>query len=366
MTKPTMLTYINQEQTTFLKILANYPEVQDTALQNYELGSQHWLVLATGSSYNAALSAKYYIERITNVRIDLAQPFHYQHYEQVDPTIDYVVGVSQSGQSTATVDALNYVNQHHKVGTLAVTSMPGTEITQATDATLDIQTGREQVGYVSVGFSSTVLSLMLLGLRVARKEQLINSDREAEELAAITRIAQMTDTVIDRTTEFARALQEDFAAAHRFTTIAYGPAIGTAQEMETKFTEIVRVPSSGYELEAYMHGPYLALKPDDRLFFVKTSAEAAVMDKAAALTAYESRYTQHVFDVDFTGTLTADDHTLQLPVVSDDAKVPLIAATVFQVLAWYIAIDHGINLSHLIFDDFSEVVHNKTQHQNYV
>jgi glucoselysine-6-phosphate deglycase len=31
--------------------------------------------------------------------------------------------------------------------------------------------------------------------------------------------------------------------------------VGVAKEFETKFTETVRVPSSGFELEAYMHGP---------------------------------------------------------------------------------------------------------------
>jgi glucoselysine-6-phosphate deglycase len=362
-----MLTYINQEQETFLKIINDYPQTQDNALQQYPSGSKHWLILATGSSYNAALSAKYYIERLTNVRISLAQPFHYQHYEQVDPTIDYVVGVSQSGQSTATVDALNYVNQHHSVQTLAVTSIPGTEITQATNATLDIQTGREQVGYVSLGFSSTVLSLMLLGLRIAHQNHLLTDVQEQAELAELRRIAEETNHVIAETTRFALQWQDDFTNANRFATIAYGPAIGTAQEMETKFTEIVRVPSNGYELEAYMHGPYLALNAEDRLFFMRTPGTKAVIDKAKALESYEARYTKHVFTLDYTNTANDDDQrTLSLPKIDDDTKVPFLAATVFQVLAWTTAIDHGINLSDLIFDDFSEVVHNKTQHQNYV
>lgn len=366
MTKPTMLTYINQEQATFLKIIHNYPAVQDNILGEYPTSSKHWLILATGSSYNAALSAKYYIQKLTGIQIDLAQPFHYQHYEMVDPTIDFIIGVSQSGQSTATVDAMNYVKEHHDVKSLAVTSMPGTEITQETDATLDIQTGREQVGYVSRGFSATVLSLMLYGLRIAAVAGKISAEKEKSELLEFTQIAQSVDTVILHTSLFAETFAKDFSAAQRFSTIAYGPAIGTGAEMETKFTEIVRVPSNGYELEAYMHGPYLSLKPTDRLFFVKTPAEAAVIAKADALRGYEQRYTDHVFTIDLTGKEPVDVHTLALPAVADANKAPFIAATVFQVLAWYIAIDHGINLSDLIFDDFSEVVHNKTQHQNYV
>ncbi|WDF82387.1 SIS domain-containing protein [Lacticaseibacillus pabuli] len=368
MNKPTMLTYINEEQATFKKILDNYPAQQDQALANYPESSKHWLILATGSSYNAALSAKYYVEHIAHVRISLAQPFHYQHYEQVDPTIDYVVGVSQSGQSTATVDAMKYVGNHHPVQSLAVTSMPGTEITDAADTTLDIQTGREQVGYVSRGFSATVLSIMLFGLRIAANKNLIDVTAERNEIEEFRTILNETDDVISATTRFAAAHKDDFTDAQQFNTVAYGPAIGSASEMETKFTEIVRVPAAGYELEAYMHGPYLAFKPTSRLFFVRTTAQPEVLAKAAALRKYEQRYSKHVFTLDFTNVREADDddRVLHLPAVTDDDKAPVIIGTVFQVLAWYVAIDHGINLSDLIFDDFSDAVHNKTQHQNYV
>lgn len=212
-----------------------------------------------------------------------------------------------------------------------------------------------------------VPSLGLLGLRIARQNELISAAQEQTELDELRAIALTTDTVIARTTQFAQHWERDFTAAQRFATIAYGPAIGTAQEMQTKFTEIVRVPSNGYELEAYMHGPYLALNADDRLFFMRTPGTKAVLDKAQALASYEERYTDHVFTIDYTGKADEQNaRNLLLPKIADDAKVPFSAATVFQVLAWTIAIDHGINLSDLIFDDFSEVVHNKTQHQNYV
>lgn len=45
--------------------------------------------------------------------------------------------------------------------------------------------------------------------------------------------------------------------------------LGTAKEAETKLTETIRVPSQGFELEAYMHGPYLEADASHLLFFIE-------------------------------------------------------------------------------------------------
>ena len=68
-------------------------------------GKSTWLVLATGSSINAIKSAKYYVENLANVRVTVEEPFHFQHYEKVDVATDLVLGVSQSGDSTSTINA---------------------------------------------------------------------------------------------------------------------------------------------------------------------------------------------------------------------------------------------------------------------
>ena len=68
--KPTMMTYIHEEQATLARILDNYPQNVPAINDDSE-----WLLLATGSSANAAVSAKYYIESLSAVRLTLAEPF---------------------------------------------------------------------------------------------------------------------------------------------------------------------------------------------------------------------------------------------------------------------------------------------------
>lgn len=362
---PTMLTYIEQEQATMIKILDTYPAQIDVVIDNTLLNSSSWLLLGIGSSYNAALSAKYYIEKTANVLVDLKQPYNYSNYDIVDPNLEVAIGISQSGQSTSTIDAIKHLAEHN-LYTIGVTSQPGKELSQACQRTLNILTGREQVGYVSLGFTATVLNLMLLGLRVGVKKGLISADQEVEELNQFRDITFHFQDTIDKTKQFFEENKADFQAASQFTGIAYGPSVGSIKEMETKFTETVRIPADGHELEAFMHGPYLAINPDHRLFFITTNAQKNVKSKADSLIKYEQEYTKHLFEINYTSQPNSSDKVLNLMDIEDESKVPYLGGLPIQVLAWYITKSRGIDLAKQIFTDFSEKVHNKTEFQNYV
>ncbi|WP_262315646.1 SIS domain-containing protein [Lacticaseibacillus parakribbianus] len=363
MSNPTMLTYIQKEQAAMQRILAAYPTAQNKALAEIPLGDAPWLMLGIGSSYNAALSAKHYMETQAGVRIALAQPYNYLHYERVDPALRVVLGVSQSGQSTATIAALKRFNR--ETFTIGVTSAPGKALSLATDTTLDIGIGHERVGYVTLGFTATVLNLMLLGLRFGALRGRIDAVYEAQELAEFRTLAAQLDGIVTTTTGFFCVHASDFKAATQLTGIAYGPAVGTIKELETKFTETVRIPSDGQELEAFMHGPYLGINPTHRLLFIQSPAEPAVAAKAQALRAYEQKCTPHVFTLNF-ATPEYAGQTLNLGPVQDEDKVPFIAATAVQTLAWLTTQAKGIDLAVQIFTDFADQVHSKTEHQNYV
>lgn len=361
--KPTMLTYIHQEQETMLNILKNYPNNIDIPLQSIDIHAQEWLVLGTGSSINAAQSAKYYIEKCANVRIDIQEPYNYCNYETINPHLDLVLGISQSGQSTSTIEALNKIKNQSQLPTIAVTSIPDSEITEYTTTTLDIGCGHERVGYVTLGFTSTVLTLMLLGLRLGVKKGYISPAQEQIEIQTFIQESYKIDQIIKKSEIFIQTHINDFKDAHRITGVAYGSIVGTIKEFETKFCETVRVPTSGYDLEAYMHGPYLEVNPEHRIFFMETPSSR--LNKLNLLKAYESKHTNHVFTIS-TLASSQDSHTLALDIKLDEYKAPYLLIIPFQIFCWYITKAKGIDLTKRIYTDFSQAVHSKTTIQDYV
>lgn len=366
MENPTMLSYILEEQDTLTAAIYTYPKHIDKAIEGLAFDTDNWLVLGTGSSINAAKSAKYYIEKMAQIKLSIEEPYNFTHYETIDPTLQVVLGVSQSGQSTSTIEAMSKVTQHHKVHTMAVTSIPDSEITKVTSSTLDILSGRERVGYVTLGFSATVLALMLLGLRIGVKKGLISAEKEASEIQEFLALTAQFNHAIEQSSLFFATHRKDFKEAPRFTSIAYGPSVGTAKEMETKFSETIRVPSQGVELESFMHGPYLEINSEHRLFFIDTPAKAEIIEKSGLLKAYEQKYTTHVFTISLRESVPSNSHTLALGNCKDEFKAPYLAILPFQIFCWYIAREKGIDITKRIFTDFSQAVKSKTTVQDYV
>lgn len=97
----------------------------------------------------------------------------------------------------------------------ALTADPQSPLGKASDYPLDILTGIESVGFVTRGFSATVLNLLLIALLVARQQQLTESQVE-EYVAQLQRIAATLPLVIVRTEAFIHQHQSRFTKRDAF------------------------------------------------------------------------------------------------------------------------------------------------------
>ncbi|MGB3255019.1 SIS domain-containing protein [Buttiauxella gaviniae] len=354
--KPTMMTYIHEEQATLSAMLDRYPH----DLPEIK-GKSTWLVLATGSSINAIKSAKYYVENLANVRVTVEEPFHFQHYEKMDTATDLVLGVSQSGESTSTINAIKHIRKSFPVVTYGLTSKLLSELAKTVDHSIDIEIGEERVGYVTKGYVATIFKFMLLGLYTARCNGLITETQEAEELVKLAIAVKSIPQIIDTTEVFFEKWKDELTASPRFTAIGYGPSVGVIKEMETKFAETIRVPSQGVELEAFMHGPYFEVNGNHRMFFLDTPGEAR--ERLLLLKAYEQKYTDYIYTVKLGES--SDERTLAINAAVDIFIAPLLMVIPFQILAHHIAEAKGNNLPQRIFTDFGISVKSKTKPGDY-
>lgn len=351
--QPTMKTYIEEQPAALEHILRHYPAHLDS-LEAF--ARQHpvrrLLVLATGSSLNAAMCARYFFEHRFGLLVEIKEPYNFVHYEAIDPHTDMVLVVSQGGKSASTLAAMEKV-QASGLPVFALTSDPDSPIGRRCDRVLDIHTGIEKVGFVTRGFSATVLNLLLVALTLARAQQQID-EREAQDyLKALHQLAAAIPDTIARTEAFFARHQHILREGTRFVAIGEGAMTGVAKEFETKFTETVRVPSGGFELEAYMHGPYLEANAEHVMFFI----EDAPNPRLRALRDYMAPAVKQTFLVTLTEEASADNLALNCPV--DHLLSPLLLIVPMQILAWRTACAKGIDLSVRIFDDFDRVLKSK-------
>ena len=350
MTTMTMLDYINQEQETLTKILNDYDFSSDAQLSSMNTV----MILATGSSYNACLSAKLAFEKLADVSVTIEEPYNFTHYGRLIESVDTIVGVSQSGKSASTIDALNELRDS-KIHRIVLTGDQNSPITQAADKVIDLNIGIETVGFVTKGFSATVLQIILLAIKVGVSKKQIDEQRLSELQHELNEVIENISSVIDKSNAFFAEHEKRFKLGERFAALGYGPNWGTAKEFETKFTETVRRPSSGFELEAYMHGPYLEANREHTLFFIETPS--VNQKRSQALANYLKNYVDGVFTV--TTEKASDSNVLGLNVIVSEIFSPLLLIIPFQLFAFRTATAKGIDLSKRIFDDFDTVLKSK-------
>lgn len=352
-----MLTYVAEEQDVCQGIMQNVEEIlRDFSQLLKAKKPKQWLILATGSSANAALSAKYYIEKVAGIHVEIQEPFNFMHYETVKPSTELVLAVSQSGHSYSTIEAIKKVQSQGNVPTVALTANVNSPISEHADHVVEIQCGVEKVGFVTKGFTATVLTAMLMGIKAGLALGHLTDDEAQQEVTKLSTLIRHIPDIIEKTEAFYAQHQSELNEGERFAAIGYGPTVGTAKECETKFTETIRKPTHGFELEAYMHGPYLEVDQSHYLLFIHT--DSPLQERSEKLKQYMLAYTPHCFTVT-NAPEASDEKTLALGVETDEWLSPLVMVIPFQILSYRIATGKGIDLSVRIFDDFDQVLKSK-------
>jgi len=346
----TMLDYINEEEVALLNILNNYTLKKDENLRDVK----HMMILATGSSYNACLSAKMFLEKYGDLAVTIEEPYNFNHYGSLPPSVDAVIAVSQSGKSASTIDAVAKIKEQQLL-CIALTSDLNSPISKVVDQVIDLDMGIEKVGFVTKGFVVTILQLMLLGMSIGFSKQQFSEVEIRTVKEELEQVIRQIPEIINKSKKFFVDHEAVFKIGKRFVAVGYGPAWGTVKEFETKFTETVRQPSHGFELESYMHGPYLEANSEHLLFFVEN--ESSNYKRSKALRTYMKPYVGDVFTI--TTKQIEAANTLGLAIDCPEWIAPLALVIPFQIFAFQTATGKGIDLNVRIFDDFDTVLKSK-------
>lgn len=355
--KETMLSNIYQEKDILMKIFNEF-EVNNnnilTSLKKDEI--KNILILATGSSMNAALSVKYMLEKNLQTVVFIEEPFNYYNYEIDNNNIDLVIGISQSGRSTSTVKALKKIQENVKTKILIVTSDKNSPIVQCSNYILDMNMEIEKVGFVTKGFTATILNFMLFSLYLGKMKGLVSKDKFENALLKLEKVINEIPKIISKTEDYFEENKEIFQNKERFICIGYGPSTGIAKEFETKFTETVRYPSQGFELEAYMHGPYLEANKNHCLFYL--DSHGVLSERLILLKNYLNKY------VGFSSVIGYGDEKIQnlkfdLCEEIDENLLVILLVIPIQLLSYRIASLKGVDLEVRIFDDFDKILKSK-------
>jgi glucosamine--fructose-6-phosphate aminotransferase (isomerizing) len=225
-------------------------------------------IVACGSSYHAGLMAKYAIEHWARlpVEIDISSEFRYR-----DPVLDsrtLVIGVSQSGETIDTLQALREARRWN-AKVLVISNVVDSSMTREADAVLYTRAGPE------IGVASTkthlaqITALEILALYLAQTRGTLYPHEAREFLDAMGALPDKVETALGRAADV-----EVVATTYRdsLSFIFLGRHVGypVALEGALKLKELSYLWAEGFPAGELKHGPIAVVEPGTVVIGVAT------------------------------------------------------------------------------------------------
>lgn len=209
-----------------------------------ESAPRGFVIVARGSSDNAALYAKYLFGARNHALVALAAPSLFTHYAQ-PPRLDgqCVIGISQSGESP---DVIAVVEEARRQGstTLAITNAPASKLARAAELVMPMEAGAEESVPASKTYTASLLALALIS-------EAMHSDPGFE--SALAAVPQAIARTLEREDEVALLVPP--LLGPRAVVLGRGFNFSTAEEIALKLSETSYVLARAWSVADFEHGP---------------------------------------------------------------------------------------------------------------
>jgi glutamine---fructose-6-phosphate transaminase (isomerizing) len=301
------------------------------------------VIVAAGTSYHAGVVGRYMIEEWARLPVepDIASEWIYRNPVLSKDTL--VIGISQSGESRDTVNAIKLARDLG-ARTLAITNLMGSQITREAESVLYTRCGLEIGVAASKTFTAQVALLALIGLKLAQ----VRKTLPPEEVK----------TILDQLYELPEKIKQFLDGAHPIDEIAerlydkqfflyLGRHIGlpVALEGALKLKEISYIPTDAYSAGEMKHGPIALLEEGTPVVCVATD-QKVIYDKVVSNIQETRARGAHVIAIATDGNEDIQHHADDVIYVprSPAFLQSVLAVVPLQLLAYRIARLRGLNV----------------------
>jgi len=300
------------------------------------------VLVACGTSWHASLVGKHVLESVCKVPVEVDVASEYRYRSPVVDPETLTVAISQSGE---TADTLGAVRESRARGSkaVAICNVVGSTLARDADGVLYTHAGPE-IGVASTkAFTSQLVALDLLAIRLGRARGVLPADSARDLLRELADIPRLAGELLGR----AEGLLEIASTLRTSTSVLYlgrGIQYPLALEGALKLKEISYIHAEGYPAGEMKHGPIalidrtvpvVAIAPLGRLYEKTLSNVEEVKARDGRVIAIASDD-----DREIAGKA---DHVFRLPRTSE-LLLPILTALPLQLLAYHAAVLRGCDV----------------------
>ena len=301
------------------------------------------LILAAGTSYYAALTAKYWLESIAKLPTNVEIASEYRYRESVPNPRQLIVTISQSGETLDTMEALKHAKALGQNLTLAICNVQESAIPRASELVFYTRAGAE-IGVASTkAFTTQLVALFTLAATLAKQRGLLDAEAEQAHLSALRQLAGSVQHALNLEPQI-REWAKSFANKQHALFLGRGIHYPIALEGALKLKEISYIHAEAYPAGELKHGP-LALV-DSAMPVVVIAPNDALLEKVKSNMQEVKARGGELFvfaDADSHFTESEGVHVIRTPrhvgVLS-----PILHTIPVQMLAYYAALLKGTDV----------------------
>ncbi|CAB4673293.1 MAG: SIS domain-containing protein [Actinobacteria bacterium] len=286
------------------------------------------ILVARGTSDNAALYLKYLIETKIGIPCGLASPSVVSIYgTKLRFKKVLVIALSQSGQSP---DLVGYCKAAREGGAtvLAMTNDPESPLALSSNCHLYLHAGPEKAVAATKSYSAELL--------VSR----IFVATWSGESIDLDSIIEQSEKALDCADQI-KLIAEAFDFSQGITTMGRGYAYSNAHEAALKIQETVKIPVASFSSADYLHGPISSLHANSRVIFL---APFGIAESAMAATVERIRdITSHIFWIGSGFSRRSSEIYLGGSTTLAEADGVIADSLLLQLFALFLAISSGQN-----------------------
>jgi glucosamine--fructose-6-phosphate aminotransferase (isomerizing) len=317
-------------------------DIADDALRSVE----RVVILACGTSWHSGLVAKFLIESLARLPVDVDYGSEYRYRDPIVSENTLAIVITQSGETADTLAALREAKRKG-ARSIAICNVVGSMATRETDGTVLTHAGPE-IGVASTkAFTSQLVALHLLAIYLGQIRGTLSPEVARPHIEALTQLPLLLEHTL-KCEQHTEEIAKRFYHRSDFLYLGRGINYPIALEGALKLKEISYIHAEGYPAGEMKHGPIalidedmpvVTIAPHDHVFekMIGNIQEAKARGgHVIALTNEGNDGIQQLLD-------PAQDFLITVP-QCHPLLTPVLMVVPLQLLAYHVAIRRGCDV----------------------
>jgi glutamine---fructose-6-phosphate transaminase (isomerizing) len=300
-------------------------------------------ITACGTASYAGYIAKYWLERLARVPVELDVASEFRYREAPLRKGDLAIFVSQSGETADTLAALRYAKAEG-LHTVSVVNVPTSTIARESETVLQTLAGPE-IGVASTkAFTCQLMVLASLAVAAGKARGELSDADEAKLVHGLVEIPRLMAAALTSEPQIEK-LAREISKSKDVLYLGRGTSFPLALEGALKLKEISYIHAEGYAAGELKHGPIALI--DENMPVVVIAPFDRVFEKTVSnMQEVAARGGRIILMTDAKGAAEATIESLVTIIMPDMAAMftPMVYAIPVQLLAYHTAVVMGTDV----------------------